>query len=120
MRIDLEPILEQAKTLIDAIEMQSQSRSAHAAHVLLTILPTPIWAETAPGMLIYYGAERDADHAINMLRRHVMSWLGWLTEERDPSDEWPQPKRLIEATHRLAEFTTQYASVSTNTAPTES
>ena len=120
MRIDLEPVLAQAQTLITAIEAQSQSRASHAAHVLLGILPDPTWAETAPGCLIYYGDERDVDAALNVLRRHAMTWLGWLTEERAPSDEWPKPKRLAEAIQSLEAFTPQNASVSANTAPTMS
>lgn len=117
MRIDLDPVIEQAQTLLIAIEAQSQSRASHAAHVLLCMLPDPTWAETAPGCRIYYGAERDADAALNVLRRHAMTWLGWLTEERSPSDEWPKPKRLAEAIQGLAAFIPQNASVSWNTAP---
>ena len=55
MRIDLKPILNQATTLIAAIEAKSQSRASSAAHVLLCTLPDPTWAETAPGCRIYYG-----------------------------------------------------------------
>ena len=104
MRIDTAPIIAQAQTLLTAIEAQSQSRASHAAHVLLGVLPSPIWAETAPGCLIYYGAEREADQAMNSLRHHAMQWLRWLTEERSPSDEWPKPLRLAESIQRLEAF----------------
>ncbi len=120
MRIDLEPILAKAQTLLSAIEAQSQSRAAHHAHRLLHILPDPNWPETAPGMRIYYGIEKEADIAINDVRRHTMMWLGWLTEEHQPNDQWPQPKRLAEAIESLAAFHPQNASVSANTAPTVS
>lgn len=112
MRLDLAPIIDQAQMLLTAIRAQSQSRASHAAHELLCKMPSPIWAETAPGCLIYYGFEREADQAMNVLRHNAMMWLRWLTEDRQPGDEWPQPKRLTEAIQSLETFAPQNASVS--------
>ena len=120
MRIDLKLIIIQAETLLSAIEAQSQSRASSAAHVLLCTLPDPTWAETSPGMRIYYGSEREVDAALNELRGHTMIWLSWLTEERHPADEWHKPKRLAEAIQGLRVFADQNESVSANTAPSAS
>jgi hypothetical protein len=127
MRVDLGPIVEQAKALIIAIEAKSESRSSHAAHVLLGVLPSPTWAETAPGCRIYYGeGERELESRLNLLRRQAMNWLGWLIDEtHGPNEEWPEPKILIQVTRLLGgesvmDVFRQNASVSANTAPTMS
>lgn len=123
MRIDLVPIVEMAANLLAAIDVRSKSRASSAAHQLLGMLPDPTWAETAPGMSIWYGTEAEAGQAIEALRTSCMRWLTWLIDpssDCEPDNEWPRPGNLIEATRRLEAFMPQNASVSANTAPTTS
>ncbi len=94
MRINLVPILIQTETLLSAIEDKSQSRASHAAHVLLYTLPDPTWAETAPGMRIYYGIEHEASKHIEELRYWTCKWMAWLIEKEEEGIEWPAPNGL--------------------------
>ena len=107
MRIDLVPILAQANALVEAIRAKSASKASSAAHNLLCRLPDPTWAETAPGMRIYYGAEQDIDNRLNMLRYSAMKWLGWLiTPDTDcePNHQWPEPNTLSQSILALSEY----------------
>ena len=123
MRIDLAPIIAQAETLVAAIESKGRSRSAHAAHMLLCVMPSPCWAESAPGCVNCSMDEYTAIPRIEALRFSALCWLALLINPDkmlEPDDEWPTPIVLNEAIRHLAELTPQYASVSRNTAPTAS
>jgi len=124
MRVYLPTTVDFAKTLLASIETKSKSCSMHTAHVLLTVMPSPCWAETAPGCTIYYGIEAEVAPKIEALRYSVLTWLRALINPEmswEPSDPWPAPTALTEAIAALAPYCDgQNASVSANTAPTVS
>jgi hypothetical protein len=122
MRIVLGPIMLEAYCLLDSIEAKSWSRSAASADRLLKLLPSPCWAETAPGCAIYYGDEQEATRRTNHLRLQAMNWMMRFcdpTISQEADDDWPTPARLDLAVTSLAEMN-QNASTSTKTAPVES
>jgi hypothetical protein len=105
MRINVQPILEKSGELLAAIEAKSLSRSASSADALLKLLPSPMWAETAPGCAIYYPGEKDTHDRINMLRRNVMRWMDRFVDpeiSQESDDEWPVPTKLAEMVRRLS------------------
>lgn len=115
MRIDLEPIVEAAHRVREAISAKSKSRASSEAYRLLAALPDPTWAETAPGCAIYYGAEAEVNENLNVLRQRAMHWLDWLLMEGlldTPNPEWPEPHKLVEAIQKVAEYLPQNASTS--------
>lgn len=115
MRIDIAAALNQSDQLIEAITRKSRSLSSSAAHRLLSSLPDPTWAETAPGCAIYYGTEAEIAPRIEALRYSALTWLrGLIDPDKDwePSAEWPQPENLIAATRELAQYLPQNASTS--------
>lgn len=112
----------EALELLDSIEAKSWSRSVNSADRLLKLLPSPAWAETAPGCTIWTPEEKDASQMLDILRGHAMHWLScWIRPglSWESDDEWPAPAKLKLATQRLLEMG-QNASVSANTVPTAS
>jgi hypothetical protein len=108
VRIDVTPIIEAGRELTEAILAKSLSRSSAAADKLLKLLPSPMWAETAPGVAIYYGSEQEATLRLNGLRVHVMNWMMRFVDpdvSQEADDEWPVSARLELAIQRLAEMT---------------
>ncbi len=115
MRVDVEPILERANLLVNAIALKSKSGASHDAYELLRALPDPCWAETAPGVTIHYGDESIVAPKIEALRYSALTWLRSLINPEvdwEPDAEWPQPDNLIAAIRDLEVFVTQNASTS--------
>ncbi len=107
MRVDVNPIIEQACGLRNNIEDKSKSRASHYAHRLLCALPDPTWAETAPGCTIWYNGEQELAQAVERLRYVALTWLRALIDPSrnwEPTAKWPQPDNLIEATRELAKY----------------
>ncbi len=93
--------------LTEAILAKSLSRSTAAADQLLRLLPSPLWAETAPGCAIYYGDEKEVNTRMNLVRCHAMKWMERFVDEsisQEADDDWPVPARLDLAVQRLAEY----------------
>lgn len=113
--VSLERIIERSDALCVAIGLKSKSRASHEAYRLVTTLPDPTWAESAPGCTIYYGTEAEVAPRIEALRYSALTWLrALITPDTDwePSAEWPQPDNLIAATRELAQYVPQNASSS--------
>lgn len=110
MRVDIVPIIEQAGRLAVAITDKSKSRAAQEAHTLLTIMPSPCWAETEPGCTIYFNDEHVMAQKIELLRYCVLTWLRALIDPRtdfEPSATWPEPVNLLEVTRELAAYASE-------------
>ncbi len=110
MRVDVVPIIEQAVRLAAAIADKSKSRAAQEAHTLLTVMPSPCWAETAPGCTIYFNDEQGLAQKIEQLRYSVLTWLRALVDPRtdwEPSATWPEPVNLLDATRELAAYASE-------------
>jgi hypothetical protein len=107
VRIDLAPIIAEARELLGSIEAKSLSRSANSADRLLKLLPSPMWAETAPGAARYHGDEQEMTLRLNRLRVHTMNWMMRFCDpnvSQEPTDDWPIPARLDSAVNALAEM----------------
>ncbi len=107
MRIDLTTVINQAEHLVHCISTKSRSRSMQAAHDLLCCMPSPCWAETAPGCTIYYGNEASMAIQLELLRYSALTWLRGLIDPDvawEPNSEWPAPSNLVQAIRGLSEF----------------
>lgn len=122
MRLDLSPIILEAVELLNSIEAKSLSRSANSADRLLKLMPSPLWAETAPGSTVWTPEEKELTGLLNVLRCNAMTWMIRFCNDdisQESDDEWPLPVKLKAATQVLLSFG-QNASVSANTVPTAS
>ncbi len=107
MRVDVVPIIDAARELAEAISLKAVSRGRSAAHKLITALPDPSWADTAPGCSVYYNQEYEVAPEIEVLRSAAVTWykaLLALDADFPPDSAWPLPNKLTDATQNLAVF----------------
>jgi hypothetical protein len=106
MRIDLTPIVDSGRMLLDAIERRDADAARSIAGTCLDALPPDDFADPAPGLTICFGMdEYGFAKTLPYLRGAVRKWRGWLEA---PAGEWPEPRQLRECLRHVETIRTRH------------
>ena len=61
IRLDIATPVSHARQFLKAVEKKSWYHAVNAAHACLCSMPSPSWAEEAPGLAKYYMGENEAN-----------------------------------------------------------